>query len=73
MKSYQLLLESGIYPKVQVVLGSFSKYSRYCGPREAVFPTLCRKIMGCDYIIIGQDDTGVVDYYEPDGNRLIKE
>ena len=73
MKSYQLLLESGIYPEGQVVLGSFSTYSRYCGPREAVFTALCRKNMGCDYIIIGRDHTGVGDYYEPDGSRRLFE
>jgi ATP sulfurylase len=73
MKSYQLLLDSGIYPKGQVVLGSFSTYSRYCGPREAVFTALCRKNMGCNYIIIGRDHTGVGDYYEPEGNQRLFE
>ena len=73
MKSYQLLLESGIYPKGQVVLGSFSTYSRYCGPREAVFTALCRKNMGCDYFIVGRDHTGVGDFYETDGNRRLFE
>ena len=71
MKSYQLLLESNVYPKGQVVLGSFSTYSRYCGPREAVFTALCRKNMGCDYFIVGRDHTGVGDFYEPDGNRRL--
>ena len=73
MKSYQLLLESGVYPKGQVVLGSFSTYSRYCGPREAVFTALCRKNMGCDYFIIGRDHTGVGNFYEPSGNRRLFE
>ena len=73
IKSYHLLLESKIYPKGQVVLGSFSTYSRYCGPREAVFTALCRKNMGCDYFIVGRDHTGVGDFYETDGNRRLFE
>ncbi len=71
MKSYQLLLESGVYPEGQVVLGSFSTYPRYCGPREAVFSALCRKNMGCDYFIIGRDHTGVGDFYDPEDNRRL--
>ena len=73
IKSYQLLLEGKIYPKGQVVLGIFSTYSRYCGPREAVFTALCRKNMGCDYFIVGRDHTGVGDFYDPDGNRRLFE
>jgi len=63
IKSYQLLLETNVYPPGKVVLGSFSTYSRYSGPREALFTALCRKNMGCDYFIIGRDHTGVGDYY----------
>ena len=29
--------------------------------------------MGCDYIIIGRDHTGVGDYYEPEGNKRLFE
>ena len=37
LQSYQVLLESGVYPPGKVVLGAFSTYSRYCGP-QAVLP-----------------------------------
>ena len=69
MQSYQSLLEFGFYPPRRVVLGSFSTYSRYCGPREAVFTALCRKNMGCSHFIIGRDHTGLGTYYGPDANR----
>lgn len=71
MKSYQLLLEFGCYPKGKVVLGSFPTYPRYAGPREAVFTALCRKNMGCSHFVIGRDHTGVGDFYAPDANRKL--
>ena len=71
MRSYQTMLEFGCYPKGKVVLGGFATYSRYAGPREAVFTALCRKNMGCSHFIIGRDHTGVGDFYPPDGNRRL--
>jgi pyruvate kinase len=71
MRSYQTMLEFGCYPKGKVVLGGFATYSRYAGPREAVFTALCRKNMGCSHFIIGRDHTGVGDFYAPDANRLM--
>lgn len=71
--SYQTLLEFGHYPKGKVVLGSFFTYSRYAGPREAVFTALCRKNMGCSHFIIGRDHTGVGDFYSRDANRELFE
>lgn len=73
MLSYQTLLEFGCYPKGKVVLGSFFTYSRYAGPREAVFTALCRKNMGCSHFIIGRDHTGVGDFYARDANRELFE
>jgi ATP sulfurylase len=63
LECYQYLLESGIYPRGRVVLGAFSTYPRYCGPREAVFTAICRKNMGCDHFIVGRDHAGVTDTY----------
>jgi len=71
MRSYELLIESGVYPQGKVVLGSFLTYSRYCGPREAVFTALCRKNMGCSHFLIGRDHTGVADFYDANDNRKL--
>ncbi len=64
LKSYQLLVEASIYPPGKVVLGAFTTYSRYCGPREAVFTAICRKNLGCSHFIIGRDHTGVAGFYQ---------
>jgi pyruvate kinase len=51
------------------LLAAFSTYSRYCGPREAVFTALCRKNFGCTHFVIGRDHTGVAGFYQPNENR----
>ncbi len=73
MLSYQTMLEFGLFPAGRVTLGSFATYSRYAGPREAVFTALCRKNMGCNYFIIGRDHTGVGNFYAPGANQSLME
>jgi ATP sulfurylase len=59
------------YPNAQ--LAAFSTYSRYCGPREAVFTALCRKNFGCTHFVIGRDHTGVGNFYQPHENQQLFE
>ncbi|MFH1791020.1 MAG: sulfate adenylyltransferase [Candidatus Omnitrophota bacterium] len=70
LKSYGVMIDR-YYPAGKVVLGAFQSYSRYAGPREAVFTALCRKNFGCSHFVVGRDHTGVADYYKPyDVHRL---
>ena len=62
LESYQLLIRNN-YLEGKVFLGAFQNYSRYAGPREAVFTAICRKNYGCSHFILGRDHTGVGDYY----------
>lgn len=71
LKSYEKTISSGVYEPFKVILGAFSTYSRYSGPREAVFTALCRKNFGCSHFIIGRDHTGVGNYYSSDASQEI--
>lgn len=71
INAYQIMVENGVYDPYPVVVGAFQTYSRYSGPREAVFTALCRKNLGCSHFIIGRDHTGVGDFYAPDASQRI--
>lgn len=66
MGAYERLISARI---PNALLAAFSTYSRYCGPREAVFTALCRKNFGCTHFVLGRDHTGVGDFYAPNQNR----
>lgn len=70
IKSYEKMIEE-FYPKSKVVMGTFASYSRYCGPREAIFTALVRKNFGCSHFIVGRDHTGVGNFYHPHASHQI--
>lgn len=70
IQSYEIMIEK-YYPKNKVVFGVLSTYSRYAGPREAVFTALCRKNFGCSHFIVGRDHTGVGNFYKPGASHEI--
>jgi len=70
VKSYEKMIDTH-YPKSKVMLSFFPTYSRYCGPREAVFTAITRQNFGCSHFIVGRDHTGVGDFYKPDESHNI--
>lgn len=70
IKSYERMMKD-FYPENKVVFSTFSTFSRYAGPREAVFTALCRKNFGCSHFIVGRDHTGVADFYHPKASHEI--
>ena len=70
IKSYEKMLLD-FYPKLKVVFGTFATYSRYAGPREAIFTALTRKNFGCSHFIVGRDHTGVGSFYNPNASHEI--
>jgi ATP sulfurylase len=70
LKAYQLLIDQH-YPPSTAVLGGFVTFSRYAGPREAVFTAICRQNFGCSHFIVGRDHTGVGDFYAPDASQRL--
>lgn len=72
MKSYEWMLKRH-YPSGKFLLGAFNNYSRYAGPREAVFTAICRKNFGCSHFILGRDHTGVGKFYKSSDVKKIFE
>lgn len=70
LKAYERMIEE-FYPKSKVIMGAFATYSRYSGPREAIFTALCRKNFGCSHFIVGRDHTGVGNFYGPNDSHKI--
>lgn len=70
VKTYEKMIKD-FYPKTKVVFGTFANYSRYGGPREAIFTALVRKNFGCSHFIVGRDHTGVGNFYNPQDSHKI--
>ena len=58
IKSYEIM-QKEYYEEDKTIFGVFSTYSRYAGPREAVFTAICRQNYGCSHFIVGRDHTGI--------------
>ena len=70
VESYNTMMKH-FYPKNRVVFATYATFSRYAGPREAIFTALCRKNFGCSHFIVGRDHTGVGDFYDPKASHNI--
>ena len=62
INSYDIMNKK-FYPKEKIIFSTLSTYSRYAGPREAVFTALVRRNFGATHFIVGRDHTGVGDFY----------
>jgi pyruvate kinase len=71
IKCYNELINNQAYKPHTTIIGGFNTYSRFCGPREAVFTALCRKNYGCSHFIVGRDHTGVGDYYKSQDSKIL--
>lgn len=69
-KSYETMIKR-FYPKNRALLGAFATYSRYAGPKEALFTAIVRQNFGCSHFVIGRDHTGVGDFYHPKASHRI--
>ncbi len=72
IKSYEMMMKD-FYPKNKVVLATLATFSRYAGPKEALFTALCRQNFGCSHFIVGRDHTGVGNFYLPTASHEIFE
>jgi len=70
IQAYEKMMEE-FYPKDSVVLGTFATYSRYAGPREALFTAICRQNFGCSHFVVGRDHTGVGNFYHPKASHEV--
>jgi len=70
LKSYEMMLKNYLM-KDRFVLSAFGTYSRYGGPREAIFTAICRKNFGCTHFIVGRDHTGIANYYGSSNSKEV--
>ncbi len=70
IRAYEMMSQY-FYPKNKAVFAAYSTFSRYAGPKEAIFTALCRKNFGCSHFIIGRDHTGVGAFYAPTASHEI--
>ncbi|MEM3851969.1 MAG: sulfate adenylyltransferase [Methanomassiliicoccales archaeon] len=64
MRAYEAFV-SAYYRSNRVMLGSLSISMRYAGPKAVLFYAIVRRNYGCSHYIVGRDQAGVGNYYDP--------
>ena len=62
ISSYKFYIKNYL-PSNNVIFTPLLTYSRYAGPREAIFTAIVRRNYGCTHFIVGRDHTGVKGFY----------
>lgn len=70
VKSYESMTRN-FYLRDKIVFGTYATFSRYAGPREALFTALCQQNFGCSHFIVGRDRAGVDNFYQPKASHDI--
>ncbi|HEV2519023.1 MAG TPA: sulfate adenylyltransferase [Thermoplasmata archaeon] len=70
LDAYQALVQH-YHPPGRVVLAALSITMRYAGPKAALFLAIVRKNFGCSHYIVGRDQAGVGQYYDPYASHRI--
>ncbi len=72
MKSYKYYAENHL-PLDRTILTPLLTYSRYAGPKEAIFTAIVRRNYGCTHFVVGRDHTGVKNFYGTyDSQKIFK-
>ncbi len=70
MKAYEVFVKN-YYRDDRVLLGSLSIAMRYAGPKAVLLYAIMRRNYGCSHYIVGRDQAGLGNYYDPyEGQRI---
>ncbi len=64
LETYEALIKN-YHKSEKVLMGSISITMRYAGPKAALFLAIVRRNFGATHYIVGRDQAGVGNYYDP--------